>query len=944
MTLRAARQAILVFALLSSLSFAQKVPKITSPKDLIGFGIGDDYHMASYSQLETLWKKWATESDRMKLVEIGKTAENRPQYMCIISTPENLRKLEQYKEISRKLSLAEGLTDEQAHELARQGKTVIWIDGGLHASETVGSQQLIETVYQLISRTDPETMRLLTDSIVLAVQVNPDGEELIANWYMRDPDETKRSLAQVPFLYQKYVGHDNNRDSYMSNMPETINMNRQLYIEWMPQIVYNHHQTGPAGSIVFVPPFRDPFNYNYDPLVPIGIEQVGSAMHARLVAQGKGGSAMRSAANYSTWWNGGVRTTPYFHNQIGLLTEITGGPTPMDIVLAPSKQVASGDWPLPIAPQKWHYRQSIDYDVELNYAVLDFASRNRETLLFNIYRMGKNSIERGNQDYWTITPKRLVALQAAAKAKDPKVQSDPNAEGNSPGGLGVATAPAELYAKVLHDPAFRDPRGYIITANQDDFPTAVKFVDSLLKNGITVMKATAPFDAAGKSYPAGSYVVKTAQAFRPFVRDMFEPQDHPNDFRYPGGPPNRPYDITGWTLALQMGVAFDRVMEGFDGPFKKVTALEAAPQQAIEGPANPAGYLISHKVNNSFIAVNRLLKNNCDVYWLNKDSLGAGTIWVPASNEARTVLTQAAKDLGLTVHAVSTKPAGDALKLKPVRIGLVDVYGGNSPTGWTRWLFEQFEFPYEIVYPADLDAGNLASRFDVIVLPHNVFGDDWRFNRAAMAALAADPALNGTGMSRSEPDPKKIPEEYHHMLGHITAEKTIPQLKQFVQAGGSVIAVGSATALGAILGLPVKDHLTEMDKDGKERHLPAEKFYIPGSLLRAKINNADPLAYGMPDEVDIFYDNSQLFRLAPDASAEKTNPVVWFSGKEPLVSGWAWGQQYLDGGTAVAESSVGEGKVLLLGPDVMFRGQPHATFKLLFNGLYYGSAKSVALP
>jgi hypothetical protein len=151
----------------------------------------------------------------------------------------------------------------------------------------------------------------------------------------------------VPTLYNKYIGHDDNRDFYMSNMPETTNMNKQLFMEWFPEIVYNHHQTGPAGAVIFMPPFRDPFNYNLDPLVPLGIELVGTAMHSRLVAEGKGGSAMRSGSNYSTWWNGGLRTITYFHNMIGLLTEIIGSPTPMDIALVPEKQLPQGDWPLP---------------------------------------------------------------------------------------------------------------------------------------------------------------------------------------------------------------------------------------------------------------------------------------------------------------------------------------------------------------------------------------------------------------------------------------------------------------------------------------------------------------------------------------------------------------------------------------------------------------------
>ena len=215
---------------------------------------------------------------------------------------------------------------------------MVWIDGGLHASETVGSQQLMEMVYQMASRTDPETMRFLDDVILLCVPANPDGQELVANWYMRGSekpdaplkDPLKRTMNGLPRLWAKYIGHDDNRDFYMSNMPETTNMNRQLFLEWFPQIMYNHHQTGPAGAVIFMPPFRDPFNYNFDPLIPLGIELVGTAMHSRLVAEGKGGSAMRSGANYSTWWNGGLRTITYFHNMIGILTEIIGSPTPID--------------------------------------------------------------------------------------------------------------------------------------------------------------------------------------------------------------------------------------------------------------------------------------------------------------------------------------------------------------------------------------------------------------------------------------------------------------------------------------------------------------------------------------------------------------------------------------------------------------------------------------
>jgi hypothetical protein len=622
-------------------------------------------------------------------------------------------------------------------------------------------------------------------------------------------------------------------------------------------------------------------------------------MHSRLVAEGKGGSAMRSGSNYSTWWNGGLRTVTYFHNMIGILTEIVGGPTPTSIAVVPGKQLPQGDWPMPAVPGPWHYRQSIEYEITNNRAVLDIASRYRETWLFNIWRMGMNSIEKGSKDYWTVTPKRIAALEAAA--------ADAPDDGVS----------MELYNSILHDPKLRDPRGYIIPSDQPDFPTATEFLNALLKNGIACLRATAPFDAAGKSYPAGSYVVKTAQAFRPHVMDMFEPQDHPNDFAYPGGPPNRPYDIAGWTLAMQMGVKYDRILDGFDGPFQKIPGLLPPPASSVSGPARPAGYLISHEIDNSFILINRLLKAGGEVYWLKQEqtidgkSMGTGAIWVPAFTAVRPVLDKAAKELGIPVHALMNAPTGEALRLRPVRIGLYDSYGGSIPSGWTRWLFERYEMPFQVVDRPTLDSGDLKSKFDVLVF---VTG-----------------TLDGRG--RGGPGRRGGPGEF------------IPQLKKFVDLGGTIVAIGSsANAAATAFGLPVTNYLTEMGADGSERTLPADKFYVPGSLLKMNVDNSNPLAFGMPKQVDVFFDDSPVFKLRPTVELERTTPVGWFSGKQVLDSGWAWGQQYLDGGTAVAETAVGEGKVVLLGPEVNFRDQPHGTYKLLFNSLYYGSTKAAQLP
>ncbi|MBA2354706.1 MAG: peptidase [Acidobacteria bacterium] len=873
---------------------------IVSPKEQFGFAIGDDYQLATYEQLSAYWQRLDQQSDRMTLVDIGRTAEGRTQWMAIITSPENHRKLERVKTIARRLALAGDVaTAAEAHALAAEGKAVVWIDGGLHATETLGAQQLIETVYQLVSGEDAETRRILDDVVVLAVHANPDGHDLVANWYLREPDPRKRVEGNLPRLYQKYAGHDNNRDSYMAALAETANMNRILYREWYPQIMYNHHQTGPAGTVMFAPPFRDPFNYVYDPLIPTSLDLVGAAMHTRFAAEGKPGVTMRRGANYSTWWNGGLRTTVYFHNMIGLLTETIGSPTPIEIPFRPDRLLPSNDLPFPIEPQTWHFRQSIEYSLTANRAVLDLASRYREQFLFNIWRMGRNAIERGQTDTWTMTPGRLAKLNEEARASGVPVTAS---------GSGGSTPPS-LFTRVLRDPALRDPRGYILSADQPDFPTAIVFANALIKAGVAVHTARETFSVAGRTYPAGSLVVKTAQAFRPHVLDMFEPQDHPNDVQYPGGPPIAPYDSAGWTLAYQMGVKVDRILDAFDGPFTVAQNELAIPPGTVRGPARAAAYAFAHTTNQAFRVVNRLLAAGDRV-----ERLADGRFLVRSRAGTRARLQALATVTGVSFDALSARPAAGRV-LRPVRIGLWDRFGGSMPSGWLRLVFEQFEFPYEVVYPAQLDAGNLGARFDAIVLVDG-----------AISGATGDDSI-----ARS-PRPETIPAEYRERLGAVTASRTVPQLKAFLEQGGTVLAIGSSTRLAGLLDLPITNKLTE-SVNGVERPLPREKYYVPGSILRVRVDPSHPLAHGLADQVDVYFDNSPVFALPADAAARGIAPVAWFDTASPLRSGWALGQQQLEGGVAIAEATVGKGTLVLYGPEVTFRSQPHGTFKFLFNGL-----------
>lgn len=895
----------LFFLLNVSLIGNSRAQVIPDPKSYFGFSIGDDYQLTTYKQLEGYFQQLATVSDRVKTIEIGLTEEGRKQYVWVVSSPENLRQIDRYKSISQKLARAEGLSNQEAKDMALTGKPVVWIDGGLHANETVGAHQLIETFYLLLSRNDAENKAILDNVIILLSQVNPDGQELMSSWYMQEKDPKKRNM-RIPRLYQKYIGHDNNRDFFMMNMKESTHIARQQYIEWMPQIIYNHHQRGPEGSVLAGPPYRDPFNHVFDPLIITSIDGVAAAMNNRLNAENKPGYTRLSGSVFSTWWNGGLRTTPYFHNMIGILTEIIGNPTPEEVPLVPKRLIPNNATPNPVTPQPWHFKQSIDYSVSLNYSILDYAQRHGDELLYNMYVMGNNAIKKGQMDSWTLLPRYVDSIALFYKR-------DKDA-----GKLKGDSIPKRYYDMVLANPKFRDAKGYVIPADQADFPTAVKFINALIKSGVLVHKATADFTIDGKHYPAGSYIVKTAQAFRAHVLDMFEPQDHPNDFQYPGGPPVKPYDAAGWTLAFQMGVQFDRIVELFDGPFEKIDYGVLQKPPVNELPLSKEGFLLDAKINDAFTVVNELLKADVKVYRITKaiNDIPAGSFYVEA--KAAKLLKKYTEDYGVIAQAVAEKPH-QMLQIQVSKIALFDYYGGSMPSGWVRWIMEQYHFGFQVIYPQEIDKGNLRKKYDVIL-----------FIGGGTPSLKDEKSAGSRYFKM--PSKEEVPEKYHAMLGKLTVEKSIPPLRIFLEEGGQIIAVGNATNLAYHFKLPVENLLTEQNKKGEMMPLPSDKFYIPSSILTVKVDTTLHPNWGMSPSVDVVFNNSGTFKVKQPSSEIK--PLLWFDTDKPLKSGWAWGQSYLKGGIAAFYVPIGKGNFYAFGPEITNRGQAHATFKLLFNELY----------
>lgn len=880
----------LIRLLLFSFAFIQTVfaQQITSPKEHFGFNIGDDYQLATFTETEQYFKKLDQQSDRLLYTVIGKTEEGRDQCMLIISSPENLKNLEEFKNISTKLAHAD-LSEAEARDLAQKGKSIVWIDGGLHSNEVVGTHQLIQTAYLLASSNDLETKKILENSIVLMVHANPDGQELISNWYMREKTPNKRSGNYVPVLYQKYAGHDNNRDFFMLNLKESQNMARQLFVEWIPQIMYNHHQTAPAGAVVAGAPYRDPFNYVFDPILMSGIDALGAAMSSRLNSEGKPGYTAKDGSVFSTWYNGGLRTTTYFHNMMGLLTEMIGNPTPFEIPLVPNRLIPNNDTQNPVIPQVWHFQQSIDYSVSLNYAVLNYASRYKDEVLYNMFRMGKNSIERGSKDFWPLSPSKVAVIDTAfqqAKRKDPKIENNREAE-------------RKLLSSLFDNKSLRDPRGFIIPADQADFVKATDFVNALIQNGIDIQQANADFTVNGKKYVKGSYIIKTDQAFRPHILDMFEPQDHPDDFQYPGGPPIPPYDAAGWTLAYLMDVKFDRILDDFNGPFQSLTNGKVIQLAEV---AKPKGkYLrLPATINESFRVSNDLLKQGKNV-WRDESN---GDIYV--ENNANVKLIFAAE--------ASNSLPKQSKKIKTLRIALWDTYGGSMPSGWLRFLMEKYHYNFDVIYAPDIDKGNLNAKYDIIIFPGNSIP---RFNSNANAS-------SYYGRMPAEA-PENIPSPYKERWGRLTEQKSIPVLKAFLENGGKIVTIGSSSDLAEHLELGVENHLV----DAQHKALKRTDFYTPGSVLTAKVAKGIASTWGYNDQIDLYYSNDNLYRITNN----NIKPLMWFDSEKALKSGWSWGQKYLKDGVIAFEAPVGKGKLVSFGNDINFRAQTHGTFKLLFNQL-----------
>ncbi len=865
--------------------------QVPSPESVLGQRVGADFFLATFEESIEYFEQLDDATDRLELREVGRSSFGRPVYIALISSAENLRNLDRHREIALRLAHPRGLTDDAARALADEGRTLVHIDGGLHASEVAHAQHTIQLAYDLVTGDDDPEIAAILDNVILMLwpSINPDGQTMVAEWY-RSNLGTPYEVAPTPFLYQKYIGHDNNRDGYMINQIES-RMATRVAREWEPQILYNHHQSSPFPTRIWIPPFAEPISPHVHPLMWRTVNLIGMAMSQALEERGQKG-ATHMGTGFDNWYPGFMDHANNFHNVVSFLTETglyryatPGFYTLQDFPprtrdLRPQSLYSSpweGGW--------WRLRDAVDYMLTASVSVLDIAAKYRRDILYNRYQAGR-----------------------------------------------------DIIAQYTEGP----PYAYFVPQEQDDPVAAVEMLRRLAYNGIEVHQLSEAITHDGISHPAGTWVIAMDQPFANFVRQLFAVQDYPDLRQYPEGPPDQPYDVAGWTLPYLMGVRvveaaspLDEGVRGamtalgtgaamlewdadiadaasFDSPLGVGFDSNPVAAAIVPAPGRDSGggtLVVDPAQNNAFRAVNQAWAQGGQVRFV-PGAAGADGAGGTSGRYAISGLSGSARsDLVSRLHIQSATggSASGGAPLSQPRVALYRPWNPSMDEGWTRWLLERYDFAFTSLRNADVLAGDLRDRYDVIIV----------------ADMAAGQILNGFAKGT-------VPPRYEGGIGAVG----VRALDEFVRSGGTLVTFNNASMFAIEqLHLPVSNVIAGLD--------PAE-YFMSGSIVEMEVDPSHPVMSGMPARAKVVVDRSPVFTTEDgfDGAVLAKYPA----DGSPLLSGYLLGEEHLQGYAAALDVRHGDGHVVLLGMRPQWRAQPFGNFRIVFNAALYSQAVAAAAP
>jgi hypothetical protein len=787
---------------------AQGVP---TPESVLGYRVGADRKLADWPQITSYFEKLAAASPAVSIQTLGKTTMGKPLFAAIISTPENVRRREEIFAAQRKLADPRILKSADEAAYYAHQPAVLVIQCNIHSDEIASSQMAMELAYRLATN-DTLQAELRNAVVILIPSVNPDGEEMVVEWY-RSQLGTQWEGGEMPWIYNKYTGHDDNRDWFMMTQVETRLVTHALYREWLPEIFYDVHQMGAEGARLFVPPFLDPVDPNIDPLIVRGIGLIGAEMSSALESRGKTGVV--DHAVYDMWWHGGARSTPARHNMIGLLTEAASVKVATPITQVDSeltgherglpKYERTVDFPNPWKAGLWTLRDIVDYELIASEATVHLASTERERYVRDFVTLGRREIALGESD--------------SVKAWEIPIEQ-------------------------------RDPAAAVLLANK-------------LELG-----------AVDIEYTDSSTIIPMAQPFRAHAKDLLEVQHYPKRLLWPGGPPEQPYDVTGWTLPLQMGVT-------------------AWPLSSVPHGGRKEGREFGHATRAAVIHA-----SHTDEY---------------ASVDS---ILHAKHRVTVTTGSTNSKALSYTLTRLP-RIAIYRPWTGNMDEGWCRWVLEQFNLPYVSLTDSVAKAGKLRDHFDVLLVPDMSL----REMRDGNSPSETPPQYAG-GLGTAGIDA---------IREFVTNGGTLVLLDHASELATESLGV-------PVKRIVVPRRLTDETRSrAPGAGESAEPLYAPGSILRVLVDTTNAISYGMPDTAAVYFTNSVTFDVGA-ASQVRVIARYPARGEDILLSGYLQGASQIAGKAAAISAPVGRGHVVMFGFRPQHRGQSYGTFRMLFNALLTGGA------
>lgn len=848
----------LVLAALGAAAPILGAQNIPTPDAHLGFRVGADRTLADWPQVVGYFGRLADASPAVKLDTLGETTQGRPFIVATISTPEHIRNIEQLRAVQARLADPRGLSAVDEARLLASQPAVVVIQCNIHSTEVAASQMAMELAHRLA--TNDTLQRALRDVVVLLIpSANPDGHQMVTEWYRQNLG-TQWEGGPMPWLYHHYVGHDNNRDWYMVTQKETRMITDLLYRQWFPLVFYDVHQMGNGGMRMFVPPFVDPINPNIDPLIVRSIAHIGAEMSLALEERGKQG--VGHGAIYDLWWHGGARSTPTRHNIVGVLTEAAS------VRIATPIEQDSSDL-------RGHARGLPVYERRMNFP---------HPWPGGAWRL------RDIVDYELITSEALVRM--LSQQRDQYVRNFVRM-----GRRAVTLGQSE------------PPYAYMIPRRDQHDPGAARRLLEVLRVGGVELEST-----------PDAYVVRMAQPYRAHAKDLLEPQRFPHLEQWPGGPPERPYDVAGWTLSQQMGVRVVAVDTPLTARTMPVASL--TPPLTTCPSASPQGRypVLDPRDSDSYRAVFGALRTGIPVRVSSAPVRASGGVTLPAGSFVleRTPTPDAAAVAGTCpALRISSLPAGRTLPRAP-RIALYKPWTASMDEGWTRFVLEQFQVPFTSLTDSVARAGRLRDQYDVILVPDMSLRD----LRSGMTAAQVPPRFAG-GLGTDG----------------------VRSMVEFVRAGGTLVLLDASSEFATEeLGVGVR-LITESRRDPAvdaprgDARAATEPLYAPGSVLRVLVDASHPIARGMPDTAAVYFTNSVTFDVSSGAPVRVIARYP-ARGDDILLSGFLQGANGIAGRAAAVEATVGEGRVVMFGFRPQYRGQSYGTFKMLFNALLEGGSSS----